>query len=247
MRYRLLEKGSMRALDHVIACCDAARREWDERCGLPAGKVTVIHNGIHMDRVARKHTRREAREMLNLPACAFITATLGNLHRYKGQEFLLRALPALVARHPEVLAVIAGTGPAEGDLRRLVDELGIGKSVRLLGFCNEVGSLLDAADIYVQSSLVEAFPIAILEAAAAGLPVVSTAVGGVPEAVEDGVTGLLVPPADPAALTRAIGSLVDCPERCELLGHAGRARVSACFTTAQMLDKTTQLYERMLS
>ena len=247
MRYRLLEKASMRALDHVIACCDAARKDWSARCGLPAGKVTVIHNGIQVDRVTRRHSVAQARNLLNLPLSAFITVTIGNLHRYKGQEFLLRAMPALVARHPEVLAVIAGSGPAEDDLRRLVAELKLERNVRLLGFCSEIGTLLDAADLYVQSSLVEAFPIAILEAAASGLPIVSTAVGGVPEAIDDGVTGLLVPPADPPALARAIGSLVDCPERCDLLGQAGRARVISSFTTAQMLDKTTRLYERILA
>ena len=159
LRDRLLEKTSMRALDHVIACCDAARREWHARCGLPAGKVTVIHNGIRVDRVARTRAPSEARALLDLPPDAFIAVTMGNLHRYKGQEFLLRAVPALIASHPKMLVAIAGAGSSEGDLRRLVEELGIGKHVRLLGFCSEVGALLDAADLYVQSSLVEAFPI----------------------------------------------------------------------------------------
>ena len=246
-RYRLLEKASMRAMDHIIACCDAARHEWDRRCGLRADRVTVIHNGIRVDRVARSHSMAQARSLLELPADAFITASIGNLHRYKGHEFLVRALPALVARHPGILAVIAGTGPAERDLNKLVDELGLGDNVRLLGFCSEVGTLLDAADIYVHPSLVEAFPIAILEAGAAGLAVVATAVGGVPEAIEDGVTGLLAPAGDPAALTRGIGSLVDCERRRMNLGKAARLRVNTLFTTQQMLEKTTELYERMLS
>ena len=246
-RYRMLEKASMRALHHAIACCDAARREWDARCGLPASRVTVIHNGIRADRVARSRTRQAARESLGLPQDACILATIGNLHRYKGHEHLIRALPTLAAAQPRVLVAIAGSGPAEAELRLLADTLQVRGHLRLLGFCGEIGALLDAADIYVQPSLVEAFPISILEASANGLPVVATAVGGVPEAIEDHISGLLVPPADPGALARAISSLADCPERMREFGQAGRSRVLTHFTTEQMLAKTTALYDRLLA
>ena len=247
IRYRLLEKASMQALDHVIACCDAARRDWDVRCGLRSNRVTVIHNGIQVDRVSRRMPVVEARGLLGLPEEAVILATIGNLHAYKGQEHLIRAMPAIVAQCPMALAVIAGTGPAECELKRLAEELRVDHKVRFLGFCSEIGTLLDSADIYVQPSLVEAFPIAILEAAAAGLAIVATAVGGVPEAIEEGVTGLLVPPRDAPALARAIGSLASCPERRRALGDGAQTRVNALFTTQKMLGKTTDLYESLLS
>ncbi|HLJ56242.1 MAG TPA: glycosyltransferase family 4 protein [Chthonomonadaceae bacterium] len=245
-RFRLLERASMRSLDHVIACCDVARREWDARCGLPAARVTVIHNGIRLERVARRWTRAEARERLGLPPDAFVTATVGNLHRYKGQEHLVRAVATVAARHPRVMAAVAGTGPDEAALRALVEELGVGGNVRLMGFCSDVGELLDAADAFVQASLVEAFPIAILEAAATGLPVIATAVGGVPEAIAEGETGLLVPPANPAALARAICALIECPARAAEYGAAGARRVAERFTVQQMLAKTTAIYDRLL-
>ena len=142
--------------------------------------------------------------------------------------------------------MIAGTGPAQEDLAKLVDDFGPQRNVRLIGFCSEIGTLLDAADVYVQPPLVEAFPISILEAAASGLDIVATAVGGVPEVIEDGVTGLLAAPADAAALARCIASLVVCEERSTTLGNAARSRVCDRFTTERMLEKTTDLYARLL-
>ena len=208
--------------------------------------MTVIHNGIDLERVGRKRSVSEARKALGLPEDSLVLAAIGNLHPYKGYEFLLRAVPQLRDEIPNVRVVIAGTGPAEGDLKKLISSLGIEANVRLLGFCDDVSLVLDSADIYVQPSLVEAFPIAILEASASGLPVVATSVGGVPEAILDSETGLLVPPADPNALCIALSKLARDREARVSMGASGKIRVSSLFTREEMVRKTMDVYEKMM-
>ena len=246
-RYRQLEKWSMGALHHATSCCEAAAREWRERCGFPESLVTVIHNGIEVARIARKRSKAEARKALSLPDDSVVIAAIGNLHEYKVYEHLLRAMPKLLKFCPNACVLVAGTGPLEADLISLSILLGIERQVLFLGFCNDVSLLLDCADIYVQPSLVEAFPIAILEASGSGLPVVATSIGGVPEAILAGKTGILVPPKDSVSLAAALESLALNPELCETMGEAGRRRVASLFTRDRMVSKTTEVYERVLS
>ena len=198
-RYHLLESLSMRSLHHAIACCDAARTDWQERIGFRPELCSVIYNGIDVKRVERQATQAQARQSLGLPANGPLIASLGMLHRYKGFAFLIQALPAILQKFPEIQVAIAGTGPQETELRRMAARAGVSASIHWLGFCSNARTLLEAADIYVQPSLVEACPMALLEAGAMGLPVVASAVGGVPEVIIQGETGLLVPRMEPVS------------------------------------------------
>ena len=245
-RYRLLESASMKALHHAIACCDAARKDWQARIGFEASHCTVIYNGIDTERVARQATQEEARRDLGLRPDALVIAAVGMLHRYKGFNYLLQALPDVVKRFPDVQVVIAGTGPQEDELQRKATRLGVSDSVHWLGFCSNVRTLLEAADMYVQPSLVEACPMAILEAGAMGLPVVASAVGGIPEMVQEGRTGLLVPPQEPNPLAHALNTLLGNPELRAAMGEAGRQRIYEFFTRDRMVSETLGIYEKML-
>ena len=245
-RYRLLEAASMRALHHAIACCDAARKDWQVRIGFDTSRCAVIYNGIDTERVARQATREEARRDLGLRPDAPVIAAVGMLHRYKGFNSLLQALPDVVKMFPDVQVVIAGTGPQEDELQRKAIRLGVSDSVHWLGFCSNVRTLLEAADMYVQPSLVEACPMAILEAGAIGLPVVASAVGGIPEMVQEGRTGLLVPPQEPKPLAHALTTLLGDSELRAAMGEAGRERVYEFFTRDRMVSETLAVYEKML-
>ena len=134
---------------------------------------------------------------------------VGNLYPVKDHATLLRAL----ARLPAARVAIAGRGDQEEPLRRLAAELGLSDRVHLLGLRDDVETVFAAADVFVQPSLSEGLPLAVLEAMANGLPVVATRVGGIPEAVVDGKTGLLVPPGDPAALAAALAAVLDADDR----------------------------------
>ena len=237
----------MRSLHHAIACCDAARVDWQARVGFQPEKCTVIYNGIDVKRVERQGTRQAARESMGLRPDGLLIASVGMLHRYKGFSFLIQALPALLQKFPETQIAIAGTGPQEVELRRMAARAGVSASIHWLGFCGNVRTLLEAADVYVQPSLVEACPMALLEAGAMGLPVVASAVGGVPEVILDGETGLLVPRMEPAPLSDALQILLANAETRAALGAAGCARVYQNFTRERMVAETLAVYERMLN
>ena len=212
---------------------------------LPRARVEIVHNGIppprpapHADAAAR---RAAARAALGIPPGLPLVVAVGNLYAVKDHATLLRAL----ARLPDARVAIAGRGEQEASLRRLAAELGLCERVHLLGLRDDVETVLAAADLFVQPSRSEGLPLAVLEAMASGLPVVATRVGGIPEAVADGETGLLVPPGDPAALATALARVLDAEDRGAAMGRAGRER-AAEFSVARMADRYQQIYARLL-
>ncbi len=142
----------------------------------------------------------------------------------------------------QIVLLIAGTGELEGDLKRRVAQSGLGERVRLLGFRRDVGRLLTASDIFVLPSRHEAFGIVLLEAMSAGVPIVATRTGGIPEIVLEGKTGILAEPADPSGLARALLELADDPGKRQALGRAGRERWAQSFTLDRSVDATLEAY-----
>jgi glycosyltransferase involved in cell wall biosynthesis len=210
--------------------------------GLPRARLEVVHNGIPLpaeippaERTAR---RSSAREALGIPPDLALIVAVGNLYPVKDHASLLRAL----ARLPGARVAIAGRGAEEEPLRRLAAELGLADRVHLLGLRDDVETVFASADVFAQPSLSEGLPLAVLEAMAAGLPVVASRVGGIPEAVADGETGYLVPPADPAALAAALARVLEAEDRGSALAAAARARAAAEFSVEQMTERYRQLY-----
>lgn len=245
--FRWLERKSMAALDRAIGCCEAATRDWQNRTGFQEGLAVTIHNGIDLNRVQRTQTKSEAKAKLGYQNEEILIGAVGNLHLYKGHTYLLDAFVEVQRQVPEAKLLIAGTGPEEETLKAQAQRLGIGNKIQCLGFCPEVRGVLEALDIFVQASLVEAFPIAILEASGIGLPVVATSVGGVPEAIVEGKTGLLVPPQDTKSLSDALTMLAQNAPLRDQMGEAGRALVCSRFTREKMVSETMMVYEEMLS
>jgi len=150
---------------------------------------------------------------------------------------LIQAIEELVKRgDTRVRLLLVGQGPLEADLRQSAVEYGLCDRVQILGYSNEVSDLLSAIDIFVLPSLSEGLPLALLEAAAAGRPLIATEVGGVPEIVDDGVNGLLVPPRDPKSLANAVQSLSHDPERRIKMGEAARKKVEANWSMTSVAD-----------
>jgi glycosyltransferase involved in cell wall biosynthesis len=202
------------------------------RQGVSSRKLCVVWNGIDTTRFQANRTS------LDGPVVA-----VARLSPEKDVETLLRAI-ALAARgrltfHLEV----AGDGPCMPILRRLTTELGLNDRVQLLGQVREIPRLLARAGIFVLPSRTEGVSLTLLEAMASGLPVVTTRVGGNPEVVEEGVTGLLVSPGDPAALAEALLQLESSPEKRLRFGMAGRARVEEHFEIRRMVAKYQDLYQ----
>jgi glycosyltransferase involved in cell wall biosynthesis len=171
---------------------------------------------------------------------------VGNLYPVKGHRYLLEAVPRILETCPSAVFLVAGRGTCEEALREQARSLGIDTRVRFLGLRQDVPFLLAIGDVFVLPSLSEGLSIAILEAMAAGKPVVTTRVGGNPEVVVDGETGLLVEPADAQALASAITRVLTRPTEARRLGLNGLARMKSRFTTGAMVRAYEAIYDEVL-
>jgi glycosyltransferase involved in cell wall biosynthesis len=237
--YRLLSRLGLRlvAVSHDLA------RFLAHRLSIPLETIAVVHNGIpippSVPQAERAAKQQEARAGLGIPASGSLLVAVGNLYPVKDHANLLRAAAML----PGVRVAIAGRGEEEAPLRALAAELAMMDRVHLLGLREDINRVLTAGDVFAQPSRSEGLPLAILEAMAAGMPVVATRVGGVPEAVLDGETGILVPPGDSAALALGLRAVLAMPDVGASLGQAGRLRAIRQFSVEHMVDCYRALYQ----
>ncbi|MFN3656967.1 MAG: glycosyltransferase [Pseudolabrys sp.] len=217
--------------------------------GVPASRLGTIYNGIDIARFEPRTSKSELRRALQLPQDAQIYTMIANLIPYKGHADLLRAF-AIAA--PSIDAtwrlLIVGRDDGIGSaLKQVAVELGIGDKVEFLGLRTDVADILNASDVGLSASHEEGFSNAVLEAMACGLPMIATSVGGNPEAVAHGETGLIVPPLDAEALAGAIVQLAGDAALRKRWGRAGRARVMAHFTIDACVAQYEALYCALLS
>ncbi|MCU1692449.1 MAG: glycosyl transferase group 1 [Frankiales bacterium] len=235
---------SLREVDRLIAVSEGQRRTY-ERAGVPSELITTVVNGIRPRRSAE--SRQQARLRLGVRGDQRLVLAVGRLLVQKGHRYLVEAVPELVARFPDAVVVVVGEGALRAELEARASSLGVSEQLRLVGFVDDARSLLSAADVFVLPSRQEALPLSALEAMDAGLPVVGTDVLGTAEVVEDGVTGLLVRPEDPAALAGAITALLADPQRARQYGSAGRSRFHERYTSERMARQTLAVYEQALA
>jgi glycosyltransferase involved in cell wall biosynthesis len=237
--YRLLAG----APDAVFAVSEQVRRHCIDVDGIEASRVQTVYNGLSL--AEWSSVDGEAK-----PQRATLIATVGNIRRVKGHDVLVHAAAVVAAKFPNVCFSVAGD-VLEADyfeeLKRLVNELGLAERFHFAGGVRDLRGYLARADIFVLPSRSEGFSNAIIEAMAAGLPVVATDVGGNAEAVIDGVTGFIVAPEDAEGLAAAIVRLLAEPQRAEEMGAAGKARAADTFTTEAMMGRIITTYERLLA
>jgi sugar transferase (PEP-CTERM/EpsH1 system associated) len=213
-----------------------------EQVRVPARKVRTIYNGVDIERYAPGE-RASARHALGLPLDCTLVGTVSRLDPVKDQVSLIRAF-AQAANKGKTVLVIAGDGPSRRQLEALVNELGLGDRVRLLGERGDVPLILRALDVFVLSSIGEGTSNAILEAMATGLPVIATRVGGNVELVQDGLTGRLVEARRPEALATALTAYFHDPALARAHGAAGHERAAGEFGLERMLAGYTALYRQ---
>jgi glycosyltransferase involved in cell wall biosynthesis len=210
--------------------------------GVPASRLTLMPYGIPLDEPDPPLSREAARERLGLPAGALVIGAVGRLEEQKGHAHLLAALPEVRREILDLVVLLVGEGRRQEDLRRQVRDLGLEGTVRFLGTRRDLPEIFRALDLFVQPSLWEGLPLALLKAMGAGLAVVATRVSGSREAVTDGVNGCLVAPGDPQALARAILDLHRQPETRRRLGDAARRTVAERYSLEAMLQRLEELY-----
>jgi glycosyltransferase involved in cell wall biosynthesis len=237
-----------RFTDRAIAVSGSTRDFLVRQRHVPAARVRLIWNGAPLAEfapvapAAALATRRE----LGLPAESLVVGSIGRLSEQKGHRYLLDAAARVLAQKKDARLVIVGDGDQMDALRRQADALGITASVLFAGHRPDVRALLGALDVFCISSTYEGTPLALFEAMAAGKAIVSTAVDGCREVLEDGATGLLVPPRDPEALAAALGRcLDDAALRASLAKRAREA--SARFDIAACVAQMQDLYDEVLA
>jgi glycosyltransferase involved in cell wall biosynthesis len=227
-----------------VACFIAASQAIADilvRDGIPGARIRVVHDGIDVDRVM--HTpAADLHAEFWFPRGAPVLVNVAALVPHKGQKFLVDAMARVRRRVADAQLVIFGDGELRGALEQQIRELGLEKHVVLAGFRDNVLALTRSADLFVMSSVTEGLGSTLLDAMAMGLAVVGTRAGGIPEAVDDGVTGVLVPPGHSEALGDAIVRLLqDAPARARM-GAAGRARVAEHFGVDRLVEGTLAAY-----
>jgi glycosyltransferase involved in cell wall biosynthesis len=211
--------------------------------------VEVLVHGVGLDAVRAEGTRRdEMRAALGIDDREVVVGTVANYTDQKDYPTLLRAARTVLDADAGVRFLVVGQGPdrTREAIERLHAELGLGDGVRLLGYRRDAHAVLAACDIFCLSSRYEGYPVALMEALALGLPVVATAVGGIADAVRDGVEGRLVAPGEPAALAAALLAVAADPNRRTAMGHASRAR-SALFDIRRAARRLEELYAGSVS
>ena len=232
-----------RATAHIVTAGEALRRQLHRDNGIALDRITSVPTGIDLDRF-RPLDRRACRRQLNIPDRPTI-GILATLRDWKGHDALLDAFVGLHARHPDWQLVIVGDGPQRARLEARVDVLRLRGAIHFTGNRDDVPEWLATFDLFTLPSWGdEGVPQGITQAMACGLPVVSTTVGAIDEAVVDGVTGVLLAPRDAAALAGAIERLLVAPPLCARMGAAGRERARQRFGIDTMLDAMEGIFER---
>jgi glycosyltransferase involved in cell wall biosynthesis len=242
VRDRLMTFVLRRWASRVVMVSGALRDEYLRR-GLKNDRMRVVHNGIEIDRFMRD--RAEARERLvrelNVPRDATVLVTVNVLRAGKGVEVLLEAMQQI----DDAVLVIVGDGPMREEWSRHAEQQGIADRVRWAGFRRDVDALLAGCDLFVHPSLDDAFPTVLLEASAAGLPVVASNLGGIPEIVVD-ATGRLVPSGDPTALANAIRTTLADRTSMRAMSDAAQKRARELFSVEAWIGRLRAVYAEAL-
>jgi L-malate glycosyltransferase len=243
---RLLSKGTAR----IIAVSEEIRDDLVRHDGIDIAKIAVIHNGIDFQRLETPLTREEARAQLNIQHGVLAIGCVGRLEEQKGHRFLLEATAMLLrdaGLADRLRVLLVGDGRLRKDLESRALALGVAPFVSFLGTRRNVPEILRALDVYAMPSLWEGLSIAMLEAMAAGLPVVMSDVSGAAQAVGDNEYGIRVAPGDPAQLSGAIRLLAEDPAYRRALGLSAKQRVKAKFDVETTMKQLTRVYEEAIA
>ena len=233
--------------DHYFAVAEGQVPYLTGELGWPERKIRVIHNGV--DPSAFPYAPQRPRDAtlaagLGIAPDDLVVGILAVFRPEKDHQTFLRAARSVADRVPNARFLLAGDGPGRADLEALTRELGLEDRVVFAGLRSDVAAILGLLDVVVLSSFtIACFPYAILEAMAMGVPAVCTAVGGLPEMIDEGVTGRLVPPKDPTALADGIVDVLSDPERARVMGRAARRRLEDNFTLARSAAQTERVIE----
>jgi glycosyltransferase involved in cell wall biosynthesis len=214
--------------------------------GVPPGKVECVHSAVDSARFHPDGDRNWFNTTFGVEPGDRVIGMVAQFIERKGHRYLLAAIPPLWREYPRLRVLLFGKGPLEGEVAARVRELGLEKCVRFGGFRDDLERVLPCLEILVHPAEMEGLGVSLLQAAACAVPIVASAAGGIPEAVRHGENGLLVPPADPAALTNALAELLRDPDKAHHFGNGGRRLVEREFSIVAMVEGNLRAYRALL-
>jgi glycosyltransferase involved in cell wall biosynthesis len=224
--------------DRVVAVCEAVAQVLRRQLPLSRRKTVVVHNGIDSEALLSIEPRR--------PDGQFVFGTMSRLVPVKDHFSLLEAFAAVRSRYSRCRLEILGSGELENELKSFACRVGVSGAVSFLGWSSDVAGFLARLDTFVLSSLSEGLPLTVLEAMAAGLPIVATAVGGITEIVRGTDCGWLCPPAEPALLAERMTSALEAGDR-PTRGERGRSAIRSQYSLATMTDRYEELFDGLVN
>jgi glycosyltransferase involved in cell wall biosynthesis len=240
-------KAAMKRVDRIVAVSQEIQYSLIERRHIAPEKIELIPYGVDLRKYTRRNGTFDKRGELKIGGDRVVIGTVARVEPYKGVAYLQQAAVQLVRQHPKIDFLFVGDGSLRKELESEVRALGLAHRIRFLGFRNDVHEIMNVFDIFVLPSLSEGLPNVILEAMASCKPVIASAVGGIPEAIVEGETGLLVPPGDSEAIVAAIKKLLGHNAIALRMGEAGRRRVEQFFSLQREVASFDRLYQKLLS
>ncbi|MBI4667861.1 MAG: glycosyltransferase [Elusimicrobia bacterium] len=231
-------------ITRYIAVSQDIKKFYVSKLFLPPDKIEVIYNAVEESNVLRR-SRQDVAAGCRFPSNQALMAMIGRLDDQKGIDYLLQAVKTMVSKKINIGLLLIGDGPERKRLREAAGRLNLDQHVHFLGFQQNPMPLLAASQALVLSSLEEGLPFVVLEAMALGKPVVSTAVGAVPEAVKNGESGILIAPRDPAALAQAMETIISKPDIAKAMGEKGREILRKHFLVSVTQEQLEALYDRL--
>lgn len=245
--YLLLEKWTAKFKTDIICLSEFEKQNAIRQKIAPAEKIKVIYNGIApIDFLPREQARKKLSAIVGAAITdeTILIGSIGNLYKNKGYEYLISAIDKLLVTGYSLLVTIIGSGPEQNNLQLRINNYELENKIILTGAIPNAAQLLPAFDIYVCSSIKEGLPYSILEAMQAGLPIVATSVGAIPEVIKNSRTGMLVQPKNAAALADKLNYALHNLSLAQSLGVEAKKQVTAQYALQAMIEKTASLYRR---
>jgi glycosyltransferase involved in cell wall biosynthesis len=234
-----------RLFDHVITISEGIRQVLLSE-GLAPRRVTCVRSAVDAAPYLAPVDPLAFRNAFGLPADALVIGMVAQLIRRKGHRYLIDACASLRQSHPRMRVLLFGQGPLREELEAEVRQRGLADIIRFVGFRSDLAQWLGGLDILAHPADMEGLGVSLLQASAAAVPIVTSRAGGLPEAVAEGVSGILIPPGDVGALTQALRTLIDDPALRRQFGEAGRTRILTEFSVDAMVQGNLAVYEAVL-
>lgn len=234
-----------RLYDHVITISEGIRHVLIEE-GLSAHRVSCVRSAVEVAPYLRAVDRQSLTKEFDLPENVVVVGMIAQLIPRKGHRYLLAAIQRLQHDYPSLRVLLFGKGPLQEEIETEIKKRGLSSIVRLMGFRTDLANWLGGIDILAHPADMEGLGVSLLQASAAAVPIVTSRAGGLPEAVADEVTGILIPPGDVSALAHALRRLLDDPALRQKMGKAGRLRIQKEFSVDAMVEGNLAIYRQVL-